>query len=48
MLFIVRHGRTVANARGLLQGRVDNPLDVEGRKQADQIAKVLGPVYLVV
>ena len=48
MLFIVRHGRTVANARGLLQGRVDNPLDLEGRKQADQIAKVLGPVDLVV
>ena len=38
----------MANARGLLQGRVDNPLDVEGRKQADQIAKVLGPVDLVI
>ena len=44
MLFIVRHGRTVANAAGLLQGRVDNPLDDEGQKQAGWIAKALGPV----
>ncbi len=48
MLFIVRHGRTVANAAGLLQGRVDNPLDGHGRKQAEQIAKALGHVDLVV
>lgn len=48
MLFIVRHGRTVANAAGLLQGRVDNPLDEQGRKQAGQIAKALGPVDRVI
>ena len=48
MLFIVRHGRTVANAAGLLQGRVDNPLDDQGRQQAGLIAKVLGPVDRVV
>lgn len=48
MLFIVRHGRTVANAAGLLQGRVDNPLDDEGQKQAGWIAKALGPVDCVI
>lgn len=34
MLIIVRHGRTAANARRLLQGRVDHPLDELGRRQA--------------
>ncbi len=34
MLIIVRHGRTAANARRLLQGRVDHPLDELGRTQA--------------
>lgn len=48
MLIIVRHGRTAANAAGLLQGRVDNPLDPEGRRQADDIAKALDGVDVVV
>ena len=48
MLFIVRHGRTVANARGLLQGRVDNPLDATGRQQAHEISVALGTVDVVV
>tara|TARA_B100000959_G_scaffold256458_1_gene289678 strand:+ start:484 stop:1068 length:585 start_codon:yes stop_codon:yes gene_type:complete len=48
VLFIVRHGRTAANALGLLQGRVDNPLDDQGRKQAEQIAEALGQVDRVV
>tara|TARA_B100001245_G_scaffold41347_2_gene26462 strand:- start:3469 stop:4023 length:555 start_codon:yes stop_codon:yes gene_type:complete len=38
----------VANAAGLLQGRVDNPLDDEGQKQAGWIAKALGPVDRVI
>jgi len=41
MLIVVRHGRTAANAAGLLQGRVDNPLDDVGRAQAEAIADVL-------
>ena len=41
MLIIVRHGRTEANASGLLQGRVDNPLDETGQQQAHQIATAL-------
>lgn len=34
MLILVRHGQTSANAGGLLQGRMDLPLDDEGRVQA--------------
>ena len=34
MLILVRHGQTSANAGGLLQGRMDLPLDDEGRIQA--------------
>ena len=34
MLILVRHGQTTANAGGLLQGRMDLPLDDEGRIQA--------------
>ena len=48
VLLIVRHGRTVANAEGLLQGRVDNPLDEEGVRQAKQIGAALGPIDVVV
>ena len=48
MLLIVRHGRTVANASGLLQGRVDNPLDAVGRQQAQEISLALGAVDIVV
>ncbi len=40
-LFVVRHGRTTANASGLLLGRADPPLDDTGRLQAQQIASVL-------
>lgn len=39
LLTLVRHGRTSANAGGLLQGHVDNELDSVGREQA----LVLGP-----
>ncbi len=41
MLIFVRHGRTAANASGLLQGRVDNPLDGLGLRQAAAIAASL-------
>ena len=37
-LVVVRHGRTAANARGLLLGRLDVPLDDVGRAQAEQVA----------
>ncbi len=34
MLILLRHGRTPANAAGLLQGRLDQDLDDVGRRQA--------------
>lgn len=39
LLTLVRHGRTHANAGGLLQGHLDNPLDPVGVEQA----ALLGP-----
>ena len=47
-LYVVRHGRTTANAGGLLLGRADPDLDDEGRKQARQIAAALPHDALVV
>ncbi len=38
MIVLVRHGRTAANARGLLLGRADPPLDDEGHRQAACLA----------
>ena len=37
-LYVVRHGRTEANASGLLLGRADPGLDEVGRRQASAIA----------
>jgi len=47
-LVLVRHGRTTANANGLLLGRLDPPLDEVGQEQAALVAKALGPVSRVV
>lgn len=44
MLILVRHGRTAANASGLLQGRLDHPLDEIGRRQARAIGAAIGAV----
>ena len=33
--FIVRHGETLANRSGILQGHLNVPLSDHGRKQAD-------------
>lgn len=38
VLILVRHGRTPANAAGLLQGRLDQDLDDDGRAQAVAVA----------
>lgn len=48
VLYLVRHGRTSANARGLLQGRLDPPLDDVGRQQAASIAAMVGEVDEVI
>jgi broad specificity phosphatase PhoE len=47
-LVIVRHGRTDANARGLLLGRMDVPLDEVGLIQASRLAAAVGPVDRVI
>jgi probable phosphoglycerate mutase len=39
VLILVRHGRTPANAQGLLQGRLDQHLDERGRRQAVAVAE---------
>jgi broad specificity phosphatase PhoE len=41
VLIIVRHGRTEANARGLLLGRSDPSLDETGRDQAARLASAV-------
>ncbi len=48
MLFLARHGRTLANAQGLLQGRMDLALDEVGREQARRLAAVLGAADVVI
>jgi alpha-ribazole phosphatase len=47
VLYIARHGRTVANAEGRLQGRIDLPLDDVGRRQAECLARTLAGADLV-
>jgi broad specificity phosphatase PhoE len=41
MLSIARHGRTEANAAGVLLGRLDAPLDDEGVRQATALAQAV-------
>jgi len=48
VLILLRHGQTAANAKGLLQGRVDNPLDDVGYAQAAAAAAALGTVDRVI
>ncbi len=47
-LHVVRHGRTEANASGLLLGRADPVLDDLGRRQAVAIGTSLPPCSIVV
>lgn len=48
MIVLCRHGRTEANAAGLLQGRLDPPLDGTGRRQVEAMAKMVGTPDLLV
>jgi broad specificity phosphatase PhoE len=48
MILVVRHGRTVSNAQGLLLGRADPPLDEVGRGQAVALGAAIGPVSEVI
>lgn len=48
MLILLRHGRTKANAAGLLQGRIDPGLDDLGVAQARAAAQHIGDVDRVI
>jgi len=48
MLILLRHGRTEANAGGLLQGRIDPALDDLGMRQAAAAAAAIGTVDRVI
>jgi broad specificity phosphatase PhoE len=48
VLVVVRHGRTAANAGGLLLGRADPPLDEHGRAQAAALAPAVADATRVV
>jgi len=51
VIVVVRHGQTASNARGLLLGRDDPPIDATGHAQAAAAARALetlGPVARVV
>ena len=41
MLILLRHGQTAANAKALLQGRMNLPLDPEGERQAARSGEYL-------
>ncbi len=40
-LILMRHGQTVWNAAGRMQGRLDSPLTVHGRRQATAMGRVV-------
>ena len=48
VLILVRHGRTAANAAGVLQGHLDLPLDEVGRAQVRAVAAAIGSVDRVI
>src|SRR4051812_15254987 len=48
MLVLVRHGRTDANAAGLLLGRADPELDGVGKDQGAALARALGRIPRVI
>lgn len=45
MLILLRHGQTSANAKSLLQGRIDLPLDEVGVAQAQKCGEFLRAIY---
>ena len=45
-IYFTRHGQTDWNIRYVIQGRIDVPLNEEGKKQAKQVAELLKDVHL--
>ena len=48
MLYLVRHGRTEANASGRLQGRIDLPIDDVGEAQAAALGRAVTDVDVLI
>lgn len=48
VLYLVRHGRTAANAEQRLQGRIDLPIDEVGRQQAAALPSALTTIDRVI
>lgn len=46
MIYIVRHGKTDFNTKKLTMGRIDAPLNDEGREEAIRISENLGSVNI--
>ena len=44
MIYIIRHGRTALNTAGVMQGRIDCPLNEEGIRQASEAARALNEI----
>ena len=44
VLYLLRHGRTRLNAAGLLRGRLDEPLDAVGQREAVALAEAFAAV----
>ena len=44
-LYVIRHGETVWNEKGLLQGRTDIELNENGRKAASELGKRLAGIH---
>ncbi len=44
-LILMRHGQTASNKSGMLQGRIDTPLNEEGVMQADKVRDELSSMY---
>eukprot|EP00124_Ichthyophonus_hoferi_P004239 Ihof_evm4s444 gene=Ihof_evmTU4s444 len=45
LLTIIRHGETLANTQGILQGQMDTPLNETGLKQAEALGKAMTQAY---
>lgn len=45
-MYLLRHGRTPLNADGKLRGRIDTPLDSQGRLQAAALGELFATVPL--
>ena len=47
-IYIIRHGQTDLNKKRVLQGRVDEPLNEDGIRQAEAAAELLRSLDIVV